>query len=125
MAGSHDVAGKQFCRKTARLNTVDLCQKGYLPNSDVHVGQTSTRRDFLESGRTAGRDEMRKLFLAVQVDKDGRETPAVSEFWMFLDDHMQDALTFIRNHAASAETVHSAVISGELFGGGIQDLTYR
>ena len=39
MAGSHDVRRKQYCRRTARLDAVDLCQKGYLPSSGVHVGQ--------------------------------------------------------------------------------------
>ena len=39
MAGSHNVRRKQYCRRTARLDAVDLCQKGYIQSSGVQVGQ--------------------------------------------------------------------------------------
>ena len=125
MAGSHDVRRKQYCRKTARLDAVDLCQKGYIPTSGVEVGQVIDKDGtFWRVVELRAEDEMRKFFLAVQVDKDGNETPTVSEFWMFLDDAMQEALTFIRDNYAPAEAVRSAVIYGEIFGSGVQDLAY-
>ncbi len=125
MAGSHDVRRKQYCRKTARLDAVDLCQKGYLRSSAVQVGQVIDKDGtFWRVEELRAEDEMRKLFLAVQVDKDGNETPTVSEHWMFLDDRMKEALTFIRDNYAGAEAVRSAVIYGEIFGSGVQDLAY-
>ena len=112
---------KQYCRKTARLDAVDLCQKGYIPTSGVQVGQVIDKDGtFWKVVELRAEDEMRKLFQAVQVDKDGHETPTVSEYWMFLDDRMKEALTFIRDHDARAEAVHGAVIYGEIFGSGVR-----
>ena len=118
-------AGSSTAASTARLDAVDLCQKGYLPSSGVQVGQVIDKDGhFLAGCRARAEDEMRKLFLAVQVDKDGNETPTVSEYWMFLDDRMQEALTYIRDNSALAEAVRGAVIYGEIFGSGVQDLAY-
>ena len=56
----------------------------------------------------------------------------MSEFWMFLDDNAQKALNWVRDFFVQSlpvddparEPVRSVVIYGEIYGSGVQDMTY-
>ena len=54
------------------------------------------------------------------IDARGKE----SEFWQFLTDNIKDLLTFIKDNHEWHEDKFSIMLYGEIYGSGVQDMTY-
>ena len=132
MAGSHDVRRKQFARKTRRMDAIELFQEGYISAPEVALDQVVDKNGLLwkvieiqEDEDPKEGKEPRKLFIGVQVDKDGNEVQVESEYWMFLTDNVRNALTWVRaSMGRLGEATQSVILYGEIFGSGVQDMTY-
>ena len=126
MAGSHGVRRKQFVSQTRRFEANGLVENGVLADANVTVGQIfdgsgTSKWKVIELRPT---DDGKSFFVATQVDENGEPVQAESEFWKMLTQPVRDLLEFVRDQLPWNEPKYSVILFGEIYGDGVQDMSY-
>lgn len=138
MVGSHGVRRKQYITRTRRFDAVELVERELLPDTNIQMDQIFKGSDgslwkiehihTIEETETEteakAEDDNRILFRAVQVDENNVPVLFLSDFWKFMTRDVKDLLAFVRDEFPWPEPKYGIILFGEIFGEGVQDMTY-
>jgi len=154
-AGSHGMRRKQFCNHTRRFDIVEIIEKKIIKRKDVKIGtffkdddgyfwkiiniqdesvepQGAVRKFWLWIKKKLKLDRPEGKFIAEKYTKDGAEDGdefvlvlRESEFWQALNANVRSLLKHIQNEYDVNKPKHGIVVFGEIYGSGVQDMTYN
>jgi len=142
MCGSHDVRRKEWSPQNRRFQAAELMESMIVSEKAPPLGtiflyngswwkveecyERPVKSILLdaEGKRYFGPEEIRAYIKTARCTQEGETILRKSEFWEFLNDGVKGLLEYMRDEYPWDGNKFSIILYGELYGSGVQDMTY-